>query len=69
MSNEFKKKNKTKTKSFCSKIVFIHDIGMCEEVGKGSRYESWHVDIHVETYMFYMNVCEFMALHEHLGGE
>ena len=67
MSNEFQKKKKTK--NFCSEIVFIYDIGMCKGVGKDSRYVLWHVDIHIETYMFYMNVCEFMALHEHLGGE
>ena len=62
-------KKKKKTKSFCFEIVFIHGIGMREGVCKDSRYELWHVDIHIETYMFYMNVCEFMALHEHLGGE
>ena len=65
MSNEFF----VFKKSFYSEIVFIHSIGMCEGVGKDSRYGSWHVEIHIETYMFYMNVCEFMTLHEHLGGE
>ena len=69
MSNEFQKqkkkknkkknkkqKQKTKTKIFCFEIVFIHGICMCEGVGEDSRYGAWHVDIHIETCMFYMNV-------------
>ena len=52
-----KNKNKNKTKNFCYEIVFIFGIDMCEGVGKDSRYGSWHVNIHVETSMFYMNVC------------
>ena len=42
---------------------------MWEGVGDDSRYEAWHVDIHIEICMFYMNVCKFIALHVHLGGE
>ena len=44
---------------------------MCEGVGEDSRYGAWHVDIHVEMYMFYLNVCGCvnMALHVHLGEE
>ena len=32
---------------------------------------AWHVDMHVEMCMFYLNVCGCvnMALHVHLGGE
>ena len=52
----FKNKNKTKTKSFCFEIVFIYGICMCEGVGEDSRYGAWHVDIHIETCMFYMNM-------------
>ena len=38
-------------------------------LGRGSV--TWHVNIHVEMCMFYLNVCECvnMALHVHLGGE
>ena len=31
---------------------------MCEGVGEDSRHRAWHVDIHVEMCMFYLNVCE-----------
>ena len=45
-----------KKKIFCFEIVFIHAICMCEEVGEDLRYGAWHVDIHIETCMFYMNM-------------
>ena len=44
-------------------------ICICEGVGEDLRYRAWHVDNHRETSMFYMNVCDFMALHMHLGGK
>ena len=52
----FKNKKNKKIKSFCFEIVFIHGICMCEGVDEDSRYVAWHVDIHIETCMFYMNV-------------
>ena len=51
-----KKQNKTKQKNFCFGIVFLHGICMCEGVSENSRYGAWHVDIHIVTCMFYMNV-------------
>ena len=44
-------------------------ICICEGVGEDSRSGAWHVDNHIETCMFHMNVCEFMTLHMHLGGK
>ena len=66
LSNEFQKQ-----KSFVFKTIFIHDKYMCEGVDEDSRHGAWHVDIHVEMCMFYLNVggCVNMALHVHLGGE
>ena len=60
-----------KKKIFCLKTVFIHGICMCEGFGKDSRHKAWHVDIHVEMCIFYLNVCGClnMALYVHLGGE
>ena len=44
---------------------------MCEGVGEDSRHGAWHVDAHVETCIFLLNVygCVNMALPVHLGGE
>ena len=44
---------------------------MCEGVGEDSIHGAWHVDVHVETCIFLLNVCGCvnMALHVHLGGE
>ena len=66
LSNKFQKQN-----SFVLKIVFIHGKCMCEGVGEDSRHGAWHVDIHIEICMFYLNVCGCvnMELHVHLGGE
>ena len=66
MSNEFQEK-----KSFILKKVFIHGKCMCEEVKEDLRDGAWHVDIHIEMCMFYLNVCGCvnMALHVYLGGE
>ena len=49
----------------------MHGKCMCEGVGDDSRHRAWHVDIHVEMCMFFLNVCGCMnmALHVHLGKE
>ena len=62
-------KNKKKNKK--RKTDFIHGKCMCEGVGEDSRHEAWHIDVHVETCIFLLNVCGCvnMALHVHLGGE
>ena len=53
MSNGF-----SKTKGFCfenSFFFFIHGACMCEGVGDDSRHGAWHVDIHMEMCICYMN--------------
>ena len=66
---------KKKTKIFCfekkKKTNFIPGKCMCEGVGEDSRHGAWHVDAHVETCIFLLNVygCVNMALPVHLGGE
>ena len=47
-----------KQKYFVLKTVFIHGKCICEGVGEDSRHGTWHVDIHVEMSMFYLNGCE-----------
>ena len=41
-----------KQKSFVLKTVLIDGKCMCEGVDEDSRHGAWHVDIHVEMYMF-----------------
>ena len=47
-----------KQKSFVLKTVFfIYDKCNCEGVNEDTRDGAWHVNIHVEMCMFYLNVC------------
>ena len=51
-----------KTSIFIWKMIFIHGLGMCERVGKDSRYEIGHVDIQVGSCIC-LNVfgCHYMC--------
>ena len=42
-------------------MIFIHGLGMCEEVGEDSRHGTGHVDIQVGS-CIYLNVlgCHYM---------
>ena len=63
------KKIKIKIKIFCfekTKKNRFHTWQMhCEGVDEDSRHGAWHVDVHVETCIFLLNVCGcvHMALH------
>ena len=55
-------------------MIFIHGLGMCEGVGKDSRYEIGHVDIQVgscrhSSRIMHLLKCVWLSLHVHLGGE
>ena len=47
MSNEF---------FVLKKFSYMDGICICKGVDEDSRYGAWHVDNHIETCMFYMNV-------------
>ena len=50
-----------KNKKFLfSKTYFIHGKCMCEGVGEDSKHGEWHVDIHVEICIFFLQ-CVWMC--------
>ena len=51
-----------KQKSFVLKTVFHTWQCMCEGVGDDSRHRAWHVDIHVQRYLFLLE-CVWMREH------